>query len=651
MRSLSATWAVATLLGIVPVVAGAQSSYSPKDLLGLAPILKKGVEYDIPTDPAAINACKMEFVVNAQKQKIGYTLRDGQGKLLRKFIDSDGNGIMDQWSFYQDGFEVYRESDRNNDRSPEECRWLNMAGTRVGMMAGGKITGWKRISAEEASKVLVQALVEGDLGLLETVLATPDELAKLGVPKGEVDQVAAAAAQRVDQIKTLQKGLVGWNSQFAWSRLDGMMPHLIPADTETGLTQDLVLYENAVIFAGPTTGQVDPTKIAFLQVPEMIKVGDVWKFVELPRAIAPNKPIVSSTEGGIRSWLFRSVGGGAEPQNSVLDAALKDLAKYDEEGSAVVAGSDKKAIAQYHVSRVPLLRAVVKAARGADEQLTYKKQIVDSLVAAIQTGLYPGGVRVIDQLVSDDQGGKLESYAAFRKIAADFALKNDEPGANLMANQKKWMGDLKAFLDKYPKADESPDALLQLASAFEFNAEEDEARKYYTQLAQGFAATESGKKAEGALRRLDLVGKPLVLKGTGLKNEEIDATQYRGKVLLVNFWATWEPVKRDLPELIKVYQKYRGNGFEIIGVSLDSEKSELDAFLKETPLPWPQIFEPGGMYGRLATEYGIISLPTMILVDGQGKVVNRSIRTAAELDRQLEKVLAAKQPGVALGAQ
>ena len=57
------------------------------------------------------------------------------------------------------------------------------------------------------------------------------------------------------------------------------------------------------------------------------------------------------------------------------------------------------------------------------------------------------------------------------------------------------------------------------------------------------------------------------------------------------------------------------------------------------------------MESRLAIEYGIISLPTMILVDAQGKVLNRNIRTAAELDRQLEKVLAAKQPGVALGAK
>jgi thiol-disulfide isomerase/thioredoxin len=636
---------------MAPAFAGAQAMPSVKDLLGLLPIQKKGVEYETPTDAAAIDACKVEWVYNAQKKTIGVALRDGQGKLLRKFIDSNGNGVMDQWSFFQDGFEVYRESDLNNDKSPDECRWMNAAGTRIGALTGGKIVAWKRISAEETSKVFVQALITGDLPFLETVLATPDELEKLGVPKGEIDQVAAAAEKRIEQVKALQKGLIGWNNQTVWNRLDGTMPHLIPADTGSGLAQDLVLFENAVIFAGPPNGQGNAADMAFLQAPEMVKVGDAWKFVELPRAVDPHKPLVA-VEGGIRSWLFKGEqeGAGALAQNPEMKAALEALAQFDNANAKVPAGGDKRELAQFHVARIPLLNKVVKAAPNDEEQLNYNKQIVDSLGAAIQTGFYPQGVKVLDGLI--DKGGKLGSYAAFRKIAAEFALRNDEPGANLMANQKKWMADLKAFLDRYPKADEAPDALLQLASAYEFNAEEEEARKYYAQLTQDFPNTEPGKKAAGALRRLDLVGKPLALKGAGLRNESIDVAQLRGKTVLVAFWATWaEPVKRDLPELLKVAQKYRTNGFEIVGVSLDNDRADLDQFLKENPLPWPQIFEPGGMESRLATEYGIISLPTMILVDAQGKVVNRNIRTATELDRQLEKVLANKQPGVALGSK
>ncbi len=256
---------------------------------------------------------------------------------------------------------------------------------------------------------------------------------------------------------------------------------------------------------------------------------------------------------------------------------------------------------------------------------------------------------MLNGMVAD--GGEIGSFAAFRKISAEFAAKN-EAGENPLVSQKKWMADLKAFADKYPKSAEAPDALFQLAQGHEFNAEEDEARKYYTQITQVFPGTDSGKKAAGALKRLDLVGKPLEIAGPGLKNEAISASTYRGKTLLVFFWATWaEPVKRDLPELAKLSQKYKAQGFEVLGVNLDNERADVDEFLKANAVPGAQIYETGGMDSRLATEFGIISLPTMILVDAQGKVVNRNIRTATELDRQLEKVLAAKGSGVALGVK
>src|SRR5262249_13369511 len=131
----------------------------------------------------------------------------------------------------------------------------------------------------------------------------------------------------------------------------------------------------------------------------------------------------------------------------------------------------------------------------------------------------------------------------------------------------------------------------------------------------------------------------------------VDTSLSRGKAVLVIFWASWggQSVRRELPDLVKLQEKFKSKGLDVVGVSLDNDRAELDAFLKEQPLPWPQIFEPGGIDSRLATEYGIISLPTIFLIDGQGKVVNRSLRTASEVERQLDKLLAQKQPGVALG--
>ena len=380
----------------------------------------------------------------------------------------------------------------------------------------------------------------------------------------------------------------------------------------------------------------------------MIKIGDTWKFVELPKAVAPDKPVISG-EGSIRVAIYRQQTGPAGGSDSPeTDLAIKALADYDTANSKIQAEGGKKEIAQFHVGRIPLLRAVVKVLKSPEDQLIYNKQIVDSLAAAYQTGVYPNGLTLLESL--EKEGGPLASYAAFRKLSAEFTAKNDEAGSDVMKNQKAWMADLKAFLESYGKSEEAPDALLQLGSASEFNAEEDDARVFYQKLADDFPQTEPGKKGAGALRRLDLVGKSFVLKGAGLKNEGVDTTQYKGKTILVAFWAGWaEPVRVDLPALKKVYEKHHAKDFEIIGVNLDNDRADLDAFLKENPLPWPQIFEPGGTdRNRLAVEYGIIALPTMILIDSEGKVVNRNIRTAADLDRQLEKLAKSKADPVAL---
>jgi thiol-disulfide isomerase/thioredoxin len=624
-------------------VARAQApTQTPSALLELRPTFP-GVDYDTPPDAAAISVCKVENVLNAQKRVIGYALRDGQGKLLRRFVIAHGGTRLDQWSYYQDGFEVYREVDLNRDQHIDECRWLNSGGTRVAQVEGGKIKAWKQITPEEASKVLVSALISGHLDLLDTVMATRDELATAGLPQDVIERVAAAAQKRAEQVAELQKTLVGWNRQTAWNRFDGTFPHVIPADPGSGLDQDITLYENAMIFPTTLAAQQDAANLAFLQVPDLIKLGATWKFIALPRAIDPKKPVESSL-GGLRAALFEKA-NNVQPRDSAMDAALKALADFDVQNAPALQSGDKQKIARYHHSRIPLLRDVVKNAKTPEDKLNYNKQVVDSLIALVRTDLYPKAKELLGATV--DEGDKLGSYAAYRLIELEFAMKNDEPGANVLANQKKWMADLEGFLTKFPASDEAPDVQLQLASANEFNAEEDKARQQYTLVVERYPKSEASKKATGALRRLDLVGATLALKGQGLQGESVDTALFQNKTVLVVFWASWAgPVKADLPELIKVYSKYHAGGLEIVGINLDNERADLDAFLKEHQLAWPQIFEPGGMESRLAVEYGIISLPTMFLVEAHGKVVSRSLRTSAEADRQLEKLLTTKQAGV-----
>jgi thiol-disulfide isomerase/thioredoxin len=135
------------------------------------------------------------------------------------------------------------------------------------------------------------------------------------------------------------------------------------------------------------------------------------------------------------------------------------------------------------------------------------------------------------------------------------------------------------------------------------------------------------------------VGNPIPLAGNTLDGKQASLAAYRGKTVLIHYWATWcEPCKQDLEILKQIQAKYAAQGLALIGVNLDSDRALAVQFLRSQPLPWPQLYEPGGLDSRFATEMGILTLPTMILVDNEGKVINRSIH-AGELDEELSKRL------------
>ncbi len=130
MRALRTTLAAAWFLALAALAAEAEVTV--KQLMDFHPSFK-GVDYDLPTDPAAIAACKAETIAG------GFQLRDGQGKILCRLVDRNADGKLDQWGYYQDGFETYRELDNNGDKSIDEVRWMNSGGTRSAKVVGGKV--------------------------------------------------------------------------------------------------------------------------------------------------------------------------------------------------------------------------------------------------------------------------------------------------------------------------------------------------------------------------------------------------------------------------------------------------------------------------------------------------------------------------------
>lgn len=136
-----------------------------------------------------------------------------------------------------------------------------------------------------------------------------------------------------------------------------------------------------------------------------------------------------------------------------------------------------------------------------------------------------------------------------------------------------------------------------------------------------------------------LVGDTLDLKFTSLQGDAIDLSKMAGKVVLVDFWATWcGPCIAELPNMQKAYTSYHDKGFEIIAISLDNEKEPLEAFIKENKMPWPQAFDGKGWQNEIAAQYGITSIPATFLVGKDGKIVATDLRGAA-LEAAIEKEL------------
>lgn len=256
--------------------------------------------------------------------------------------------------------------------------------------------------------------------------------------------------------------------------------------------------------------------------------------------------------------------------------------------------------------------------RGAEESEVARqlKELVTKIGNKLEEGdnteekLAPE-LKEFDALLAKHKGEKTEEVAQILFMKATLYMQvfdNTEKGIELMNELKR----------EFPESKQSKNADLVLEHA----RKQEAAKKIRSTLMEGAKFPDFDEK--------DVEGKPLSI------------TAYKGKVVLVDFWATWcRPCVAELPNVLEAYEKHHANGFEIIGISLDNDKAKLEKFTKDKKMTWQQYFDGQGWNNKLSTKYGVNSIPATYLLDVEGKILAKNLRGPA-LEAAVAKALAKK---------
>lgn len=596
-----------------------------RQALGLKPI-QSNVDFDKPGDDQ-IDDCTIK--PSKENGMTAWVVRDPSGGLLRRFSDTNGDNVVDHWSYYRNGLEVYRDIDADFDGKADEYRWFHSAGTRWGLDEdqNGKIDGWKRISPYEVAEVAVEAMQKGDGRLFATLLPSSSELRQIGLGAEMEAQMAKSIDEAKSGFDNFAKNQKTVTDSTRFLDFGASRPATIPVSA--GNKQDVTVYENvaALVENGGKPEQV--------YLGTLVQMGDGWRLLGLPQ-LGDSGAVASLIAPAPVEGDTPSAGGDApSPEMQELMARLEKL-------DAQTGGTPEQQT-EVMKERIAVLVKLADASSGRGEREQWQRQQADMLSASVQTLAYYDAINQIEKLAErlkkEKASDELQAHVEFRRLWSEYIKAQSDPKADYIKTRDNWLAALEKFAEDYPNFADTAEALLQLGMEQEFAGEEESAVNWYTKLVKGFPDSDAGKKARGAIRRLDSIGKVLPLKGDSVRGGAVDLAGYRGKYVLIHYWATWcEPCKEDIEELKVLYDRYNRRGFEIIGVNLDSSQQEAQKWLASNRLPWKSLSEEGGLDGRLANEMGVMTLPLMLLVDEKGQVANRNVHIS-ELENELKQAL------------
>ena len=580
--------------------------------------LQSDVEVD-PITEEEIPLCELVISEDFRQMK----LLSPQKLVLRNFADTDGDADrqVDQWSYYQSGVEVYREMDTDGDGKQDQFRWLNSAGTRWGIDTNGdgKIDRWKEISAEEVSREIVLALATKDVRRFLCIALTEEELKNLELGSA----LNSTVSQKVAALRTgfaNAATAVALSSGAEWYQLNAVLPGVVPQG-EQGNKKDLLVYENATVTIG------DGGNVRQIAIGTLVKVGENnWRVLDLPKNYDDEQV----------SFTFMQpvqAQGSTGPADSEVVAIMNHVyALQSQIPNLPVAQRPEK-----HKEVIALLLEIVKQSATQDERENWIRQIADTIMEAVGRNEFPEGKEQIATLFGTVNKPAMQALAAHvrsRQLMVDYYVAL-ATGTDPMKAYSQWLTDLEDMVTTFSNTEAGLEGMMQLASYKEMlDPTNEESLKWYRKVVELVPGTPMAAKANGAIRRLTAEGKEVPFRGVDdTAGKTFDIADNKGRFVLLCFWET-HSVER-LPAIKAVTDKFESAGLVTIGGNLDPDEAALRASLQRVPVQWRQLYAHGGLDGALATYWGVMTPPCMILYDKEGKVIRSNISTVEDLQQVL----------------
>jgi thiol-disulfide isomerase/thioredoxin len=371
------------------------------------------------------------------------------------------------------------------------------------------------------------------------------------------------------------------------------------------------------------TATPSPAKVAKADVP----VGDADLLQSVPVGAAATNTALLAGDSAWKEVLVAMRPPSYPPEWDNTQPSKEAIAEFEKKNGIAAAEAATKARDFY--TKFPQHEMAGEARTREQYLLGVAVQLGNTNAITVLNALEES--RLKDPNLSEDDRLQLRISQLQRSV---MSRRDTEPAAAMTDLEK----GARALMKEFPKRAELSGLLISAAQGWMDQNEPDKARALAQELVAAKPEAEVLTEAEGILKKLDRLGKPLALKFKAVDGRDVDVQAMKGKVLLIDFWATWcGPCMAELPKVKAAYEKLNPKGFEIVGVSLDREQAELEKVLAREKMTWPQCFD-GGDGSKLAESFDIASIPTMWLVDKKGNL--RDLNGRENLTEKVEKLLA-----------